>query len=36
LENKNAIKAKNQDGIHQLDPEDQLDAYLAKLRAEPE
>jgi post-segregation antitoxin (ccd killing protein) len=37
LENKNAINAK----IDQLDrgegvPEDQLDAYLAKLKAQPE
>jgi hypothetical protein len=41
LENKNAITAKIQRGIDQLDrgqgiPEDQLDAYLAKLRAQPE
>jgi hypothetical protein len=41
LENKNAITAKIQRGIDQLDrgqgiPEDNLDAYLAKLRAQPE
>jgi len=41
LENKKAIKAKIRRGIDQLDrgegiPEDQLDAYLAKLKAQPE
>ena len=41
LENKNAINAKIRRGIDQLDrgegiPEDQLDAYLAKLKAKPE
>lgn len=41
LENKNAIHAKIRRGIDQLDrgegiPEDQLDAYLAKLKAKPE
>ena len=41
LENKNAINAKIRRGIDQLDrgegiPEDQLDAYLAKLKAQPE
>ena len=41
LENKNAINAKIKRGIDQLDrgesiPEDQLDAYLAKLRAQRE
>jgi hypothetical protein len=41
LENKNTIGAKIQRGIDQLDlgqgiPEDQLDSYLAKLRAQPE
>jgi hypothetical protein len=41
LENKDAITAKIQRGIDQLDrgqgiPEDQLDSYLAKLRAQPE
>jgi hypothetical protein len=40
-ENKNAINMKIKRGVDQLDrgqgiPEDQLDAYLAKLRAEPE
>jgi hypothetical protein len=40
-ENKNAINMKIERGIDQLDrgqgiPEDQLGAYLAKLRAEPE
>ena len=41
LENKNAINVKIRRGIDQLDrgegvPEDQLDAYLAKLKAKPE
>ena len=41
LENKSAINAKIRRGINQLDsgegiPEDQLDAYLAKLRTQPE
>jgi hypothetical protein len=41
LENKNAINVKIRHGIDQLDrgegiPEDQLDAYLAKLKAKPE
>jgi hypothetical protein len=41
LENKNAINAKIRRGIDQLDrgegiPEDQLDAHLAKLKAQPE
>ena len=41
LENKNAINAKIRRGTDQLDrgegiPEDQLDAYLAKLKAQPE
>ena len=41
LENKNAINAKIRRGTDQLDrgegiPEDQLDAYLAKLKAKPE
>jgi hypothetical protein len=41
LENKNAVNAKIRRGISQLDsgegvPEDQLDAYLAKLKAHPE
>jgi hypothetical protein len=41
LENKHAINAKIKRGIHQLDrgegiPEDQLDDYLAKLKAQPE
>ena len=41
LENKNAIHAKIRRGIDQLDrgegiPEDQLDVYLAKLKAQPE
>jgi hypothetical protein len=41
LENKNAINAKIKRGIDQLDrgegiPEDQLDAYLAKLKAQRE
>ena len=40
LENKAAINAKIQRGIDQLDrgegiPEDQLDAYLAKLKSQP-
>jgi hypothetical protein len=41
LENKNAINAKIKRGLDQLDrgegiPEDQLDAHLAKLKAQPE
>ena len=41
LENREAINAKIRRGISQLDhgegiPEDQLDAYLAKLKAQPE
>ena len=41
LENKNAINAKIRRGTDQLDrgegiSEDQLDAYLAKLKAQPE
>ena len=41
LENKIAINMKIRRGIDQLDrgegiPEDQLDAYLAKLKAKPE
>ena len=41
LENKSAINAKVRRGINQLDsgegiPEDQLDAYLAKLKTQPE
>jgi hypothetical protein len=41
LENKEGIKTKIQRGIDQLDggegiPEDQLKAYLAKLKAKPE
>jgi hypothetical protein len=41
LENKNAIHSKIRLAIDQLErgegiPEDQLDAYLAKLKAEPE
>jgi len=41
LENREAIKAKIRRGISQLDrgegiPEDQLDAYLADLKAKPE
>jgi hypothetical protein len=41
LENRNAINAKIQRGMHQLDrgegiPEDQLDDYLAKLKTKPE
>jgi hypothetical protein len=41
LENKSAINAKIRRGINQLDngegiPEDQLDAYLAKLKTQPE
>ena len=41
LENREAINAKIRRGIGQLDrgegiPEDQLDAYLAKLKAQPE
>jgi hypothetical protein len=41
LENKNAFHAKIQHSIGQLDggngiPEEQLDAYLAKLRTKPE
>jgi hypothetical protein len=41
LENKNAIDAKIRRGINQLDrgegiPEEQLDAYLANLKAQPE
>jgi hypothetical protein len=41
LENKNAINAKIKRGIDQLDrgqgiPDDQLDAHLAKLRAQRE
>lgn len=40
LENKAAINAKIQRGIEQLEkgegiPEDQLDAYLAKLKSQP-
>jgi len=41
LENKTAINAKIRRGIDQFDrgegiPEDQLDTYLAKLKAQPE
>jgi hypothetical protein len=41
LENRDAINAKIRRGITQLDrgdgiPEDQLDAYLAQLKAKPE
>ena len=41
MENKNALNVKIRRGIDQLDrgegiPEDQLDAYLAKLKAKPE
>ena len=41
LENREAINTKIRRGIDQLDrgegiPEDQLDAYLAKLKAQPE
>ncbi|HJX84995.1 MAG TPA: type II toxin-antitoxin system ParD family antitoxin [Candidatus Angelobacter sp.] len=41
LENRETIRAKIQRGIAQLDrgegiPEDQLDAYLAELKAKPE
>jgi len=41
LENRDEINAKIRHGIAQLDrgegiPEDQLDAYLAKLKAQPE
>jgi hypothetical protein len=41
LENRDAINAKIKRGIDQLDrgegiPEDQLDAYLAELKAKPE
>jgi hypothetical protein len=41
LENKNDINAKIRRGIEQLDrgegiPEDELDAYLAKLKVQPE
>ena len=41
LENRQAIDAKIRRGIEQLDrgegiPEDQLDAHLAKLKAQPE
>lgn len=41
LENREAIKAKIQRGIDQLDrgegiPEERLDAYLADLKAKPE
>jgi hypothetical protein len=41
LENREEINAKIRRGIAQLDrgegiPEDQLDAYLAKLKAQPE
>ncbi len=41
LENNGAINAKIRRGIDQLDrgegiPEDQLDGYLAKLKAQPE
>ena len=41
LENRNAINAKIQRGIDQLDrgegiPEDQLNDYLAKLKTKPE
>ena len=41
LENRDEINAKIRRGIAQLDwgegiPEDQLDAYLAKLKAQPE
>jgi hypothetical protein len=41
LETKSAINAKIRRGINQLDsgegiPEDQLDAYLAKLKTQPE
>lgn len=41
LENKNGTNAKIRNGINELDrgegiPEDQLDAYFAKLKTEPE
>ena len=41
LENREAINTKIRRGVDQLDrgegiPEDQLDAYLAKLKAQPE
>ena len=41
LENKTTVNAKIRRGLDQLDrgegvPEDQLDAYLAKLKAQPE
>ena len=41
LENRNEINARIRRGMAQLDrgegiPEDQLDAYLAKLKAQPE
>jgi hypothetical protein len=41
LENRDAINAKIRRGIEQLDrgegiPEDQLDAYLANLKSQPE
>lgn len=41
LENRDAINAKIRRGIEQLDrgegiPEEQLDGYLAKLKAQPE
>jgi hypothetical protein len=41
LENRNAINTRIRRGIEQLDrgegiPEDQLDAYLANLKAQPE
>ena len=41
LENKEAINVKVRRGIEQLDrgegiPEDQLDAHLARLKAQPE
>ena len=41
LENREAINSKIRRGIEQLDrgegiPEDQLDAYLAKLKSQPE
>jgi len=41
LENQNTVKTKIQRGLDQLDrgegiPEDQLDAYLAELKAKPE
>ena len=40
-ENQNTVKTKIQRGMDQLDrgegiPEDQLDSYLAKLKAKPE